>query len=192
MNADRLTLGDKLQVAFQWAGDRYAHNILCCPGIGEAATLLSSCEGVPDQWWPPSPPLQQLHISELEHGQRAALLVGMAGRSHWSLSVIADDKRHVLLFDAACRANLAPERLGSHYRVASGVQVAQGPDVSIRFGSATCSLAVDPIESEPTPRLLLSEREASVCPSSISRALPTTFRWKYRITLHSCEPSQPS
>ena len=51
--------------------------------------LLESIEGTATDDWPPSPPLQSLSIETLPDGRRVALLVGMAGRSHWSASIEA-------------------------------------------------------------------------------------------------------
>ena len=182
MNAEIFTLGDRLQVAFQRTGDRYSH-VIALRRSGETATLLSSCEGTPDQWWPASPPLQQLHFTDLENGSRAALLVGLAGRSHWSLSVVADGQRDELLFDVACRANLQPERLGSQYCPAIGVDLRQETDVIIQLGAETCSLAIDSIEGEASARLLFAEPNLLIDLPPVQRRLPATFRWKYRLAL---------
>jgi len=48
-----------------------------------------------------------------------ALLVGMAGRSHWSLSVEPIAGRAAFLFDAACRLHARPTWLGHVWRAAA-------------------------------------------------------------------------
>jgi hypothetical protein len=105
---------DALSVAFQKRGDRYAHQISCDFPDGPSGLLVSR-EGTPADVWPPSPVLQSLHIETQADGIQTALLVGSAGRSHWSMSVSADASRHRLHFDVACRIHDAPQWLGSTY-----------------------------------------------------------------------------
>src|SRR5436853_5119442 len=78
--------GRGLRVAFTRVKDRFAHTVWLLEG--DAATpLWASVEGSDADDWPASPALQQLSIETLPDGRRVALLVGMAGTSHWSLSV---------------------------------------------------------------------------------------------------------
>ena len=49
--------------------------------------LLRSMEGTPSDDFPPSPPLQQMHLQEI-NGTPVLLAVGMAGRGHWSASIL--------------------------------------------------------------------------------------------------------
>ena len=79
--------------------------------------VLTSVEGDPSQDWPPSPPLQSLHIERPPGEHERALLVGMAGRSHWSASVMLDVHTSRLRFDIACRVpGGLTARLGVTYR----------------------------------------------------------------------------
>ena len=84
---------------------------------GETWPVSESIEGTPVDDWPPSPALQSLSFHMLPDGRQAALLVGMAGSSHWSASIepCADEPR--LRFDIACRHSRRPERLGSQYQL---------------------------------------------------------------------------
>src|SRR6185295_18953513 len=98
---DMLTLRrGLLAVNFEKRLDRYAHRIaLVCDS--ETTPLAESVEGWPEDDWPPSPALQQLQMEDrprqsphphpLPKGEgedhAVALLVGMAGHSHWSLGV---------------------------------------------------------------------------------------------------------
>ena len=75
--------------------------------------MLESVEGSASDDWPASPPLQNLSIEELAPGRRAALLVGMAGRSHWSASIEPVPGQAALLFDVACRTSDSDVSLGS-------------------------------------------------------------------------------
>jgi hypothetical protein len=84
-----------------------------------------------------------------------ALLVGMAGKSHWSLSVDIDADRGSIRFDAACRIAVPPESLGSTYN---------GPADSV-----ICDLATK-----------IDENADSWCakPETIAPP-PATIRWAY-------------
>jgi len=103
-----------LRVEFVWRGDRYGHVISAVIG-GQTELLLESLEGTPADDWPPSPPLQSLHRERLPDGRTALLLVGAAGRSHWSASVEALAEPR-LIFDIACRHSGRPLWLGSQYQ----------------------------------------------------------------------------
>ena len=84
---------------------------------GAIVPLLESVEGTPSDDWPASPPLQSLQRRRSCRTAAAALLVGMAGRSHWSASVEAGPRPAALVFDIACRHTQRPSAwLGSRYR----------------------------------------------------------------------------
>lgn len=106
--------GALLRVEFLWRGDRYGHVISAADDAGELQPLLESLEGTPADDWPPSPPLQSLHRETLPEGRAALLLVGAAGRSHWSASV--EVRNAGLSFDIACRYSDAGTWLGCRYR----------------------------------------------------------------------------
>lgn len=134
--------------------------------------LLESVEGGGDDPWPPSPPLQELHIERQAVGREVALLVGRAGRSHWSLSVEAFENRLVL--DAACRLSTDAEWLGSSYRAPTGVEI--GNDGAtfagglLRILSATEEGTI--IAGNAVVRIH-AERQAATG--------PRTARWRYAI-----------
>lgn len=74
--------------------------------------LLKSIEGGGAELWPPSPPLQQA----LPGGTDGVLLAtGMAGNSHWSVSVEVAEGGGGLTWDVACRVKQPAELLGSAY-----------------------------------------------------------------------------
>jgi len=114
--------GAGLRVAFFKLGDRYAHAIgAVLPG--EIVTpLLVSVEGTDQDLWPPSPPLQSLSIEQRPTGA-VALLVGMAGRSHWSASVEANKNQGEVRFELACRLGGSGEQLKSTYRRVPGADL---------------------------------------------------------------------
>lgn len=101
-------------VEFWREADRYRHEITVVTAAAPRV-CLSSLEGTADTEWPPSPPLQEFHLEPRPGGKQVALLVGRAGRAHWSLSVEADSSREALLFDVACRSNCEAEHLRSSY-----------------------------------------------------------------------------
>jgi hypothetical protein len=105
-----------LRVEFVLRGDRYAHVISLVKSNGEIQPLLESVEGTAADDWPSSPPLQSISVETLSDGRPAALLVGMAGGSHWSASVEPIQGEPELMFDVACRHSRPPTWLGSRYR----------------------------------------------------------------------------
>lgn len=122
-NAD----GDsRLRVEFCWHGDRYAHVIWLETSTVHLA-ILSSIEGDPVNAWPPSPSLTQCDQITLADQRQAWALLGMAGSSHWSLSVEPTTCARAWNFDIACRLRTAQQEsgswLGSTYAPAPGWRV---------------------------------------------------------------------
>lgn len=169
-------------VHFWREADRYQHQI-AVETAGERLLWLSSIEGEAIDAWPPSPPLQELHLEDRPGGKQVALLVGRAGRAHWSLSVEADGAHETLLFDVACRTACDAERLGSSYRFANGceleaervlfsrheLRLLQG---EMRFeGAEAARLLIGPLRDEPDAGKV------------------RTFRWRYKIgPANACPP----
>ncbi|MEQ8791856.1 MAG: hypothetical protein RIC55_36705 [Pirellulaceae bacterium] len=125
-----------------------------------------------------------------------ALLVGMAGRSHWSLSV---EPRHDespdlagFLFDAACRFGGTPQTLGSRYISLDGDWVLESPNRAVlmpnhadgvlilerRSSNASIAGGIDHHlrldGDELSLNLALQEREVAKSPA-------TTARWLYGV-----------
>ena len=121
MTAPIVLSAGALQVVFTKQGDRYRHEVFL-RGEAETVLLLTSQEGDHAQRWPASPALQELHVEDRPRGVQAALLVGMAGSSHWSLSCELHPATSRVAFEAACRLREAPDQLGSLYRLAAGVR----------------------------------------------------------------------
>ena len=174
--------GRGLRVMFQRQADRCAHRIELIDGA-KSFCLLTSVEGTSDQPWPPSPPLQQLSIEELSPGNRVALLLGMAGKSHWSASVECDPASSSLLFDVACRVQQPPQRLGSCYR--AEVPLADASLDRARFTTACANVTLQllPLADPPSVSLVQSENQIAVAYQELTVArVPSTLRWKYRVT----------
>jgi hypothetical protein len=137
-------------VSFTWSGDRWQHAVAAADG-----RRWWSIEGaVPagaDPRWPASPVL--VEVSLVVAGSRPAVLgVGLAGRSHFSLSVVAcPDRPDTLLFEAACRIAEPAGWLGSTYdgdggreRVAADRTIP--PPATVRW-----SYRIGPAGLEPLP-----------------------------------------
>ena len=95
--------GFGMRVAFCRCERRLAHRI----GLVSSAAvqwILASVEGDAGDACPPSPPLQQFAVAELDGGREAVLLLGMAGRNHWSVSAESRPSERLIRFDVACRA----------------------------------------------------------------------------------------
>ncbi len=140
------TDGLGLQVVFFRNGDRYAHRIEVLDG-NVPLVLMESREGDDQDEWPLSSPLQQLSIESRPDGRQVALLVGMAGQSHWSASVTADSNERSLLFEMACRTKDSPANLSNSYHINADMQpiaandnLIQWPQVSLSSKLATLQL----------------------------------------------------
>ncbi|MEX2176834.1 MAG: hypothetical protein WD872_20880 [Pirellulaceae bacterium] len=180
-------LGRGLRLSFVWWADRYGHLISVVGPNGEAATVLSSIEGISDGGWPLSPPLQSLSIEYLAGGRHAALLVGMAGRSHWSASVEAVPDRAELLFDVACRLGQTPAKLSSRYSVSAGEIVSARGDKERSVVEVRAEGRLLRIHREPIPGvdvvLRLPAGDIVIRPKLPEKLASATVRWKYRVEL---------
>jgi hypothetical protein len=154
---------ESLRIVFERCGDRFGHEIQCRDADG-FAVLLRTLEGQPEDPWPPGPPLQSLHLEAGSNGNQTAMLVGMAGTSHWSMTVEADRGKDRFLFDIACRIRELPQWLGSSYNHAAE------PSISKRQIEL---LADSPLElSSESDRTVLR-----IIPQLLE--LPATVRWQY-------------
>lgn len=159
------------------AQDRWGHVIATVgpePGGEQVTPRLISNEGTGRDGWPVSPPLQSLAIERRPEGA-VALLVGMAGQSHWSASFEALADRR-LKIDIACRlgAGTGEWRLGSSY-AANAAAVASSPGrMALDLGGKRQLL----IEFGP-------EIEEKVAAGSVFLGVRSTaqrpIRWKYEL-----------
>ena len=175
--------GGGLRVRFAFHDDRYAHEIALADG-SQWIPVLSSVEGSPEDEWPASPPLQSLHLESRPENRQLALLVGMAGHSHWSMSVELDPAAARVTFDIACRARGGPlGHLGSRYQALHPL-AEQGPrraiciptaTAAMRLGIEICASIGDArLESQADAIHLIAEPPAS--------GQPRTVRWGYAVT----------
>ena len=111
-----------VQVVFRWHGDRWKHEIMLMHSVDESLSSIffRSVEGPHsmrgDAHWPCSPSLVELDTLR-QPGSNVILAVGMAGRSHFSLSISAlpNDLSGSLLFEHACRWKGSLGWIGSTY-----------------------------------------------------------------------------
>src|SRR6185295_1070567 len=106
----------ELRAEFSRAGDRFSH-VVSVLDDEQWIPLFASIEGTPDDAWPVSPPWQEITREALSIGQPSLLLVGMAGKSHWSMCVLSELAGDCLRFDVACRVRTPPGPLASTYRL---------------------------------------------------------------------------
>jgi hypothetical protein len=136
-------------VTFTWSGDRWEHAVLVPDG-----RCWRSVEGADpaggDPRWPASPAL--VEVSMVAARSRPAVLgVGLAGRSHFSLSVVAcPDRTDTLLFEAAARIVEPAIWLGSTYQAhGGGVRVAAGgtivPPATVRWAYRIGPEGLEPV-----------------------------------------------
>jgi hypothetical protein len=169
-----------LRIAFSRQIDRFAHTILMQNGSGEWLPLLESIEGTPDHDWPPSPPFQELHFEDRPNGGRVALLVGRAGKSHWSASVEIDGVVRCATFDVACRAKEASTSIGSQYRLLPNVRA------KTRFGDVLLNGSVRMIavsSDGPATKVCTDGNVVATVASYPGDSWPQTMRWKYQFAI---------
>ncbi len=158
-----IEVGD-LRVVFERRGDRFGHRIEVRVAAGAPwRVACRSLEGEADDDWPPSPPFQQLHVERRPRGP-VVLLVGMAGRTHWSGAVAEVDDGGVQ-FDFAARSHETPLRLGSSYAGVDSIAF----DLPIRTAGEATEIADD----------AAAFAARTVRPRSPLASPPATWTWKY-------------
>jgi len=174
-----------LRVEFVRHGDRYGHRLVAVDKDGRELLMLDSVEGNATDPWPPSPPLQSLSIETLPDGRRVALLVGMAGRGHWSASIEALPDAAAFVFDIACRSAEGEPALASSYRLAapSAAKLFMAADET--WIEAQCEqrdVVISPAGEVAAPCALKMLDNASFAIAPLPQK-GTTIRWKYFVEL---------
>jgi len=153
-------------------GDRLAHTV----GLvlaDRVVPLLASLEGASDEDWPPSPPLTTVETPAVS-GDTHALLLGMAGRSHWSAAIKMEEASRCIMFEVACRIKEPASWLGSSYRTMI-TAVAAGDHAELMAGDRRVRIAAEGAHLHVTPEGL----KIGVAPSG--GPFPQTIRWSYSI-----------
>ncbi len=174
--------GRCLRATFVWQRDRYAHRIEVL-AQGLPAICLTTEEGDIDDQWPPSPPLQQHSTATNAAGNSVALLVGMAGKNHWSASVESGSTTTSLVFDMACRVGRQPRWLGSSYRTSSHVTLDDLRTPRLTVGDGPVELIIEPVDSTCIATVSRESDRVSLVAPLPNAEPPFTIRWKYRVRL---------
>lgn len=165
-----------LRVEFRRNGDRIAHRLELISDDRELV-IAESMENGEYVDWPASPPFQQ--VSEtLAADQQAIMLVGMAGRTHWSAAISL--VHGALDFDIACRLTGEPGSLGSTYKTVGGVDVARtrtGADLVL--GQPSGRVIIVPQEGTGLERCEAGFRIFPL--SEATSDAKSTRRWRYRV-----------
>ncbi len=169
--------------------DRFAHEVWVADR-GAWVQGFASREGSPLDDWPTSPPFQSLNV-EIRAGERpVALLVGMAGHSHWSASIELDPAAACVTFDVACRTRQRGS-LGSCYRTLLPLAELQARRAAFASGDALApTLELELCEQIGLARLELAGELTRIraMPSSAIVAAQT-IRWGYKVSLRPAGPS---
>ncbi|MDP7019253.1 MAG: hypothetical protein QGG36_25875 [Pirellulaceae bacterium] len=173
--------GVGLVVEFSRTADRVAHAVFAQRG-DDRELLFQSVEGEDDDGWPSSPPFQEADM--VDHlAEPALLLVGMAGKSHWSGSVEVESARRALVFDVACRVVGVKPRIGSEY-VAPANHAQETSGEGIVFTSEL--LGVSGHLSGRTGNITAQRSSRENCRIDVNAAYrpdPQTVRWGYEFTV---------
>ncbi len=186
----RSILDGRLRIEFSRQADRFGHVILLVEGDA-ARPILSSVEGSGRDLWPLSPVLQQIHVEDRSDSlgrasrrdsateRHVALLVGMAGRSHWSLSVEPVIATAALVFDVACRVSAAESPdLRSTYLPAVVPKLLENGSCVLALENAW--LVTVRSEDHCNATLQTGELGLSISPRQLGGP---TRRWKYLVEL---------
>jgi hypothetical protein len=168
-----LSAGERLQVRFAWRGDRWAHTIEARDN-GRAIWRLESQQTGDDPNWPPSPALQSLQLTAVPGRGNVALLLGMAGSSHWSASVEADSVGEQITFDIACRISTKPANLGSNY----SLQMLEDGKTA-RTDGPRIELITSPESDAAQLSVETGEQKIVVRVATEQLSTPQTVRWRY-------------
>jgi hypothetical protein len=182
-SSGQLLEGCGIGVRFAFHEDRYSHEISLADG-SRWIPILTSVEGSPMDEWPASPPLQSLHLETRQGNRQLALLVGMAGRSHWSMSVELDLATARVTFDIACRTRAgAVEHLGSRYKALQPpAEHSRRRAIFVPTAKAPMRLGIEINEHFGDARLEASADLINLIAAQPSREQPQTVRWGYAVS----------
>ncbi len=174
--------GVGFRVDFGWREDRYGHQIATVHDPDKPILFVAELGGGRADW-PDSPPLQQISWMETTPGRRIALLVGMAGKSHWSVSIETDPSEVGLLFDVACRVHRFPEWLGTTYRCSCPVRLESPHVAQFTAGGVDGRITTELTDGTQRAAIEINEACLSIKPALDGVCAPHTVRWKYRIAM---------
>jgi hypothetical protein len=177
----RLQWGD-LIVEAQRIGDRFDWRILCEPLSASAVPLLQSVPSAKEMAWPRFPPLQEL--AQESHSDTEVLLgVGMAGKSHWSVSVDRRQEPHqpAMVFDFACRLSESPTFLGACWMLGDGLKSTPPASLDLPWQLRQNEITIATLTPNSHTSLRLDGNQVQVIPEPGKGVLQGTIRWGFRI-----------
>ncbi len=177
-----------LRVCFDKASGRVRHSIWTV-GDGNADLVLESVEDAEDDdvdgpAAPSVPVLGEVHIQSFDDGRQVALLIGMSGRDHWSMSVAADPSTGQLSFDVACRIHSEATRPGSVYRVVPPATVSGTEPVHVSHPTAGSIQWISDNDNSPAACGRWHSAQSGqlqLSAAAASAPLPRTVRWQFGI-----------
>jgi hypothetical protein len=173
--------GGGLLLRFLRVDDRYAQQLLAVDDQ-KCIELLTSIEGTTGEVWPVSPPLAQIDRPPERVGVHVALLVGMSGRNHWSLSAKLDERGRRIEFDVASRISEPSGRLSSTYRLSKGVRATEGlGHVELTVGAVRCRIEHKGDGKGQHGRMEIRDGQLVLKPPAIAGPFPATVCWRYAV-----------
>ena len=174
------TKGVGVRAEFVRTADRFTHRFLAIDGSDNPEWLLEAIEGDPNDGWPCSPVLQELHLEELpdSENQQVAMLVGKAVDGHWSLVVrpVEDGERVGFLIEAACRVKSQPSSMGSLYRLRTEAEPSAS-DAAVEFNSRSGAFR---LESD-CQLAAAGDQVELIAENAPQPKLPATVQWSYGV-----------
>ena len=175
-----------LRAVFTRHADRWHHRVEI-RADSKWPVVLRSVEGVPEEDFPPSPAIQQLHPHVDANTGLAVLGVGMSGGNHWSLvcktSSSQQDGAHQLAFSFACRSRHPPARIGNTYEVLQQTLFTLHEN-TMQLASCPGAIAVTTTDvdgiTESNQQLRLDQFPAQI---SENNAKPKTWQWSFAIRM---------
>jgi hypothetical protein len=177
----RLQWGD-LSVEANRIGDRFDWRILWEPLSASALPLLQSVPSPIDTAWPPFPPLQEL--AQESHSDTEVLLgVGMAGKSHWSVSVDRRQPPHqpAMVFDFACRLSGSPAFLGACWMLGEGLHAIPPASLNLPWLLRRNATTIATLTPDNHTSLRLEGNQVQLIPNLGTGGIQGTVRWGFRI-----------
>ena len=104
------------------------------------------------------------------------MLLGMAGRNHWSVSVVVNEAARRLEFEVACRLKEPAGRLGSAYRTMVAAS-ASDPGVEVLVDGETVRIETP----SPGAQVCITPEGLTVPVDPPDGPFPRTVIWKYAV-----------
>jgi hypothetical protein len=177
----RLQWGDLIVEALR-IGDRFDWQITCGSQSAPELKLLHSVPSAKETVWPPFPPFQEL--AQENHADTEVLLgVGMAGKSHWSVSVDRRQEPHqpTVVFDFACRIFGSPTYLGACWILGEGLNAMAPASIDRSLLLREHETIIATLTPNNHSSLRIEGNQLHVIPEPSKGVFQGTVRWGFRI-----------